>query len=98
MATCTASWPGGACDRPPVAKGLCTGHYYQQRRGQDFALLKGPHGQIGEEALEMITLRAPRADIDTLKAAARERGVDAAEVYREALEREAKRLRRRTSD
>jgi hypothetical protein len=34
------------CDKPPVAKGLCWGHYAQQRRGSELHPL-GPYRRSG---------------------------------------------------
>lgn len=36
MNTCRATWPGGACDREAVCKGLCNAHYQQSLRRPDF--------------------------------------------------------------
>lgn len=81
--TCT----GPGCTREPVAQGLCSGHYGQQRRGRPLAPLKGPRGQLGAEAL--VRLRGLR--VSPACAAAVE---DDPESAREALEAWARRRKR----
>ncbi|QDE83343.1 hypothetical protein [Myxococcus xanthus] len=87
---CNAKWEGGACDRDAWAKGLCSGHYQQQRRGQDYAPLR----KAGDNTLEMIGVRITREDKQVLESEAQRRGVDDSEVYREAISRYAARLRK----
>jgi len=43
---CSASWPGGQCDRAAGSKGLCQGHYMQQRWKKPYAALRGQHGAL----------------------------------------------------
>lgn len=96
--TCSASWPGGQCDRDPWQTGLCGGHYNQKRRHPDrpFRPLKGAHG-ADPRGLVPVGFMALQDDVDTVRAAAEARQVPESELYREALDAYAKKLRKKGS-
>ncbi|WNZ59844.1 hypothetical protein QEG98_27980 [Myxococcus sp. MxC21-1] len=93
---CTASWPGGSCDRPAEISDLCRAHYAQQRRGKTFAPLKGAHGADLREMVPVL-IRIPADDADVIRAEAEARGGDIIEVYREAVAAFASELRKRAN-
>lgn len=88
VTTCEAAWEGGHCDREgkyqtPRGK-LCPAHYQQVRRGGPFTPLRGKHGQLQEEVVQE-TVRVPTRYRDAAQEKADARGVDRAEIYREAI-------------
>jgi hypothetical protein len=88
--TCTAKWKGGRCDKEASAAGLCTGHYQQKRREKPFAPLRGAHGDMGTVQV-VVQVIVDDAEVIALEAARRE--VPRADVYREAIEQLAQKLR-----
>lgn len=70
-----------ACGRPLLAKGLCAGHYHQQRRKEPLTPLKFERGQ-GEG--EKVRFTAPAELKDAVEADAKVEGVEPSEWWRRA--------------
>lgn len=79
MAQGTCTFDG--CDRPAQAKGLCPGHYQQQRRDERLEPLKFERGQ-GEG--EKVRFTAPAELKDAVEADAKVEGVEPSEWWRRA--------------
>lgn len=75
--TCTFD----GCDRPVQARGLCPGHYQQQRRGED----PKPLGTAkGESVLEIVNFKAQPDLIEGAKRDADREGIEPSEWWRRA--------------
>lgn len=79
MAQGTCTFDG--CGRPAQAKGLCPGHYQQQRRQEELKPLGTPKG---ESVLELVNFKAPPDLIENAKADAKREGIEPSEWWRRA--------------
>jgi hypothetical protein len=95
MSLCEAKFEGGPCDRPARTSGLCQSHYMQQRRGKAFTVLKGEHGKAEGKTVSVPALLVPVEDNEAIQAEAERRKLKPPDIYREAVDDYAAKLRKR---
>lgn len=90
---CTACGPGWECDKPAgKAKGLCPGHYQQQRRKTPLQPLG--HKKPREDRI-FIGFQTPEANVLRAATLATATGCTASDIYRLALEQGLEQLERK---